>query len=183
MDAQLLLPSSQAALSLPEVRAFCRIEDSVDDALLAAVVRAATDLCEAHTGLTLMDSRWVQTFAPPGPHGVMLARAPVRAVLTVSRIDASGTATALTSADYAVQYSDDRDARLLLFAVLDASERLGVEYRAGLASDPNQLPEGLRHALLRAVAHLYAQRDSGRLPDVPAAVFALWRPYRRVRLI
>ena len=43
------------------------------------------------------------------------------------------------------------------------------------------LPEPVRHGLMRLAAHMYASRDSA-LSEPPAAVTALWRPYRRVRL-
>jgi uncharacterized phiE125 gp8 family phage protein len=52
---------------------------------------------------------------------------------------------------------------------------------AGIAEDENGVPEPIRQGVLKLVAHLFAARDSeGGEP--PAAVTALWRPYRRLRL-
>jgi uncharacterized phiE125 gp8 family phage protein len=52
---------------------------------------------------------------------------------------------------------------------------------AGIATDENGVPEPIRQGVLRLVAHLFSSRD-GAGGDPPAAVTALWRPYRRMRL-
>jgi hypothetical protein len=46
------------------------------------------------------------------------------------------------------------------------------------------LPAALRHGILRLAAHFYTHRASEGAPggEPPAAVTALWRPYRRLRL-
>jgi len=59
--------------------------------------------------------------------------------------------------------------------------RVRVSGNAGMATLQHDVPEPIRHGVLRLVAHLYASRD-GQAGDPPAAVTALWRPYRRVRL-
>jgi hypothetical protein len=51
----------------------------------------------------------------------------------------------------------------------------------GIALDPNGVPEPIRQGVLRLVGHLFAVRD-GADGEPPAAVTALWRPYRRLRL-
>jgi uncharacterized phiE125 gp8 family phage protein len=58
--------------------------------------------------------------------------------------------------------------------------RVAVRYRAGLAADWAALPAPLAHGAVLLAAHLFENRDAGRAP--PAAVAALWRPYRVVRL-
>jgi hypothetical protein len=40
----------------------------------------------------------------------------------------------------------------------------------------------LRQGVVRLAAHLYAERDGPELGGPPAAVTALWRPWRRMRL-
>jgi uncharacterized phiE125 gp8 family phage protein len=59
--------------------------------------------------------------------------------------------------------------------------RVRASGTAGLASDENEVPEPIRQGVLRLVAHLFTARD-GEGGDPPAAVTALWRPYRRMRL-
>src|SRR3546814_2145352 len=55
-----------------------------------------------------------------------------------------------------------------------------VRYQAGMAADWNGVPEPLRQGIVRLVAHMHLHRDGDQSP--PAAVAALWRPWRRMRL-
>ena len=57
-----------------------------------------------------------------------------------------------------------------------------VRYGAGRAHDWNGVPEPLRHGIVRMAAHLYTHRDGEDGGAPPAAVTALWLPYRRLRL-
>jgi hypothetical protein len=59
---------------------------------------------------------------------------------------------------------------------------VSVSGTAGVALSENDVPEPIRQGVLRLVASLFAARD-GDGGDIPAAVTALWRPYRRARLI
>ena len=52
-------------------------------------------------------------------------------------------------------------------------------YTAGLAADWAGLPAPIAQGVVRLIGHLYAERDGG---PPPAAVTALWRPYRRLML-
>ena len=64
-----------------------------------------------------------------------------------------------------------------------SAARLAVRFTAGLAPSWETLPEALRHGILRLAAHQHREREtSGAGPIPPAAVAALWRPWRRMRL-
>ena len=60
-----------------------------------------------------------------------------------------------------------------------APQRLAVRFSAGLAPDWAALPPGLRHGVIRLAAELYRDRtETGTARTPPAAVAALWRPWR-----
>jgi uncharacterized phiE125 gp8 family phage protein len=59
--------------------------------------------------------------------------------------------------------------------------RVQVSGSAGMADHENGVPEPIRQGVLRLVSHLFTSRD-GEGGEVPAAVTALWRPYRRMRI-
>ena len=64
-----------------------------------------------------------------------------------------------------------------------AAGRIAVRFVAGLAPGWNGLPESLRHGVIRLAAHQHRMRESSTAdPIPPAAVTALWRPWRRMRL-
>jgi uncharacterized phiE125 gp8 family phage protein len=99
----------------------------------------------------------------------VLPVAPVSAIVAVVALG-----TALPIADYAVDV--DADAR----GWVRVARRASVTVRAGLAVDWAGLPAGVRHGVVMLAAHLCEHRD-GAAP-VPAAVTALWRPFRRMAL-
>jgi len=55
-----------------------------------------------------------------------------------------------------------------------------VTVEAGLAADWPSLPAPLRQGVAMLAAYLFDSRDGAGAP--PAAVTALWRPFRRMRL-
>jgi uncharacterized phiE125 gp8 family phage protein len=63
------------------------------------------------------------------------------------------------------------------------AKRVDVTFTAGIAADWGGLPETIRHGIIRLAAHLHAVRDAPEDVGPPAIVAALWRPWRRMRLI
>jgi uncharacterized phiE125 gp8 family phage protein len=84
--------------------------------------------------------------------------------------------------DYAIELDADGGA-LVRVLRQGAAGRVAVRFTAGLAAEWAGLPDGLRHGVLRLAAHHYRERESGSARAMPpAAVAALWRPWRRVRV-
>jgi uncharacterized phiE125 gp8 family phage protein len=113
-----------------------------------------------------------------------LTRTPVRAILTIEALPAEGAAQPLPSGGYAIDIDAQGEGWVRLTAAAGA-RRIRVGYEAGVASVWADLPAALKQGILRLAAHFYTSRTagSGRPSDEPpAAVTALWRPYRRVRL-
>ena len=164
------------AVSMAEAQAYARVETGEEEALLAGLVRTATALCEAFTGQVLVARPFAEVVAGSG-EWQRLTPSPVRAIETVEGLAADGTATPMAASEYAV----DIDARGDGWIRCASVSRFRVSGEAGLANDANGVPEPLRQGILRLVAHLFATRD-GVGGEPPAAVTALWRPYRRLRL-
>ena len=109
--------------------------------------------------------------------GLLRRVTPVRAIEGVERIAADGSAVTLPSGEYEI----DIDSRGDGWVKVAGEGRVRVSGRAGMAGEPNGVPEPLRQGIVRLAAHLFANRD-GEGGEPPAAVTALWRPYRRMRL-
>lgn len=167
-------------VALAEVKAYLRLTVSDEDALLAGLARAAADMCEAFTGRALIE-RAVSEVLAAAPRWTRLGAAPVRAILGVETLAQDGAATPLAAAAYAVDIDAAGDGWVRLLGPVEA-KRIRVSYQAGMAADPNGLPEALRHGIVRLAAHLYIYRDRAEATAPPAAVTALWRPWRRLRL-
>jgi uncharacterized phiE125 gp8 family phage protein len=169
-----------APIQLAEVKAFLRIATSEEDALLAGLVRAAADTCEAFTGRALI-MRAVEERLAASTAWARLGAAPVAAIEAMAALAADGTATALAPGDYGIDIDAAGEGWVRLLRAI-GEKRISVSYRAGMAADPNALPESLRHGIARLAAHLYTHRDRPDASAPPAAVTALWRPWRRLRL-
>jgi uncharacterized phiE125 gp8 family phage protein len=167
------------AVSMAEAQAYARVETGEEEALLAGLVRTASALCEAFTGQVLIAREFQERIDANGEWR-RLSLTPVRSIDGVAAIADDGSVSPLAATDYAI----DIDARGDGWVRSNGAShgRLLVTGQAGLAIDANGVPEPLRQGILRLTAHLFATRD-GSGGEPPAAVTALWRPFRRMRLV
>jgi uncharacterized phiE125 gp8 family phage protein len=167
-------------LSLNEARGWLRLGSSADDAVVAGLVRAATNICEAFIGQWLIE-RAVEEVVPIGADGaVRLTARPVAAVEAVTLLAADGSATALEPAEWRLTIGRDGTGRLAIER-RGAAARARVAYRAGMATDANAIPEAIRQGIMRMTQHMHdARGDAGAAP--PAVIAALWQPWRRIGL-
>jgi uncharacterized phiE125 gp8 family phage protein len=170
MDEELPPP----IVSLAEAQAFARIESGEEEALVAAMIRSASALCEAFIGQAVLAREFTEELAASG-EWMRLRALPVRSIGSVSV-----AGFPLPSASYA---TDIDSSGFGWVRVMDPAITgvVHVSGSMGMAASQNGVPEPVRHGVLRLVAHLFAARD-GEGGEIPAAVTALWRPYRRMRL-
>ena len=174
----ILAGMAASAVSMAEAQAYARVETGEEEALLAGLVRSASALCEAFTGQVLVMREFVEMIAVSG-EWQRLTLNPVRSIDVVEAVAADGSAVVLSADGYAVDIDARGDGWVRVEGAVEG--RIRVSGQAGIASDPNGVPEPLRQGILRLVAHLFATRD-GSGGEPPAAVTAMWRPYRRMRL-
>jgi uncharacterized phiE125 gp8 family phage protein len=166
-------------VALAELKAFLRVSVSDEDALLIALLRAAVELCEAFTGRALIE-REVQEVVPASTVRIRLAAAPVRAIESVAALDDAGTPTALEADAFAAEVDASGEGRVSVRS--PPARRLLITYQAGMAADWNGVPEMLRHGIVRLAAQYFLQRGETSDGAPPAAVTALWRPWRRLSI-
>ena len=167
-------------VSLDEVKAYLRLDDETEDAAIAGLLRSATALCEGFTGQALI-AREVRETIPARSEWRRLARTPVRAISGVEGLPAEGSAFALPADAYAIDIDANGDGWVRVTRPGTAGRAI-VTYEAGMAADWNGVPEPVRQGIVRLVAHLFTHRDAAGDAGPPAAVAALWRPWRRMRL-
>jgi len=168
------IPAAEPA-SIVEAKAYLRVDHVEEDALLGGLLRTARALCEAFTGRMLI-AREVRETAAGCASWQRLSATPVGAIVGVSSADG----TALPAGGFETDIDANGDGWVRVSA--PGFERVRVTYRAGMAVDWNGVPEPLRQGIVRLVGHLYANRDGADDRGPPAAVAALWRPWRRMRL-
>ena len=168
--------------ALDELKNWLSIGTPQDDPSLLALLGSALDTCEAFTRVMPLEAACEELVAPLR-EWQRLATMPVQAVTTVDEVRPDGLRLALAPSDYAIELEADGSARIRLFSPV-VTGRLAVQFTAGLAPAWESLPDGLRHGIVRLAAHYYRQRDNADAsPAPPAAIAALWSPWRRMRLI
>lgn len=180
MGAIAAAPPPATPVPLDEVKAFLRIAASDEDALLAGLVRSAGELCEGFVGRLLIERPVEETLAA-STGWTRLGAAPVRSIDAVAALFADGGIEALPADGYAIDIDAAADGWVRLARPIDP-KRVRVSYVAGMAADPNGVPEAIRHGIVRLAGHLYQHRDRAEPPQPPAVVTALWQPWRRLRL-
>lgn len=170
---------AQPIVTMSEAQAYVRIETGEEEAVLAGLVRSASALCEAFLGRVVI-ARPFTLDVGASSEWQRLGLTPVLAIETVASVDAAGLETVLPVGAYSVDIDSSGDGWVRVNQP-DGGQRLRVAGTAGMAADENAVPEPIRQGVLRLVAHLFTSRD-GAGGDPPAAVTALWRPYRRLRL-
>ena len=166
-------------VTLSEAQAYLRIETGEEEALLAGLIRSASGLCEAFINQVVI-AREFELDLPASGNWERLPLTPVRSIAEVDGIDQSGNAAPLGAGAYNIDIDSSGDGWVRVTQP-DGLGRVRVSGTAGMADDENGVPEAIRQGVLRLVAHLFSDRD-GDGGEPPAAVTALWRPYRRLRL-
>ena len=181
MKRAIITPAVLAGAALDELKAWLAITTPGDDAALGALLRTALETCEGFTGHMPL-AQLCEEIVPASSGWQALATRPVQAVTWVEGIPETGARFAIPVEDYAIDLTADGGGLFRLLRQREA-DRVAVRFTAGLAADWADLPESLRHGALRLAAHHYRQRESDAAQAMPpAAVAALWRPWRRMRV-
>ena len=181
MPRTFVTPPVLAPAALAELKQWLGVTTGADDAPLTALLGMALETCEAFTGLLPL-AAVCEEMLPCGRGWLALAARPVQAVTAVYGMPAAGDRFVLPVEAYALEIDADGGARVRVTAP-GAAVRIAVRFAAGLAPGWDALPDGLRHGIMRLAAHQHRARDGAEAaPLPPAAVAALWRPWRGLRL-
>ena len=172
------VPGAAVEAAVAAARGYLRVGGTGEDALLATLARAAFGVGEAFTGAPFLLRAQEDLVAATGDWVPLLAE-PVSAIAGVTGLPVGAAPFVLPPAAYAVDI--DSGGRGWVRASPSAgTARVAVAYTAGLAATWDALPAAVAQGLVLLIAHLFEDRAGATLP--PAAVAALWRPWRRMRL-
>jgi uncharacterized phiE125 gp8 family phage protein len=181
MMRAILVPPVLSPGALTELKNWLGVSVLQDDDALIGLLGAALDMCEAFTRQMPLQCDCEEVLTPT--HGWQpLATMPVHAITGAEALQPSGARVPLAAGDYAI---DIDGAGLARFRLLSPAVEgpVAVRLTAGIATGWDSLPAALRHGVVRLAAHTYRQRENEcDKPLPPAAVAALWSPWRRLRL-
>lgn len=176
--AESLVPGD-APVSLNEARGWLRLGATIDDAVVAGLVRAASNICEAFIGQWLV-IRVAEEVLPLKNGRIQPGARPVVGIDEVTLLFPDGGEAVLSDVDYRTSIDRDGTAQVTV-GDLRGAVSVRVAYRAGIAEGANGIPEAIRQGILRMTQHLHEARDgAGAAP--PAVIAALWQPWRRLTL-
>ena len=182
MKRAIVAAAPLAPAALAELKDWLGITTTGEDTSLTTLLRAALDTCEAFTGTMPLIAECEEIIAVCADWQKLEAR-PVQSIESVSGIPATGARAVLPSTAYAIDFKADGTGWV---RITDPGlyERVAVRFSAGMTSEWAGLPEALRHGIIRLAAHQYRTREAGERASLPpAAVVALWRPWRATRLL
>lgn len=166
--------------ALDAVKTYLRVDGDSEDSALAALIATAVEQCESYVGVAVLQRAMTEVIVPTAAWQ-LLSPAPVRVISGVAGLAIGGGTTALAASAYEIDIGADGRGRVRFLAPV-AEKRVVVSVEGGLAASWAGLPEGLRHGIIRLVGHHHVYRDRADELGPPAAVAALWRGSRRVRL-
>lgn len=171
MALRVVTPPVIRPVSLAEVKAFCRVTHDLDDAMIDAMIAAATTACEQITGRALVEQT-LELALNEFPERIVLPSPPLQAVESIHYVDGDGAEQALGSGAYVVSNSSDFCKAFVLPvygmtwpATRDVPGAVRVRYVAGwpvTAGSPATAttPDAIRQWILCRVSGLYAQREA-----------------------
>ena len=189
MNLQVRIVTDMTAepVELSEVKNFCKVTGTQDDALITLLITSARKALEKYTsssfGEKTIHAYWQQI---PGDWIVELPYGPIISVDAIYKIDEQGTEEALTlNTDYYVIGDQDFKIKLEQFwsTGYTVSRSLRVEYTAGYGNSATEpLPDELRMAIMKQVSTDYNFRDN--IQDAGSTALAnnaksLAAPYRK----
>ena len=184
LEKRLITPPATEPVSAAEAKLHCRIDNSAEDALIAALITTARTHVENETGQALITQTW-EVALDCWPQVLRLPHAPVSTVASITYRDTDGVTATLAATAYTVrtgltpvQVVFDQDA-LPSVALADVGP-IKVVYTAGYGAAAS-VPKPIFQAMLLLIGHWYQNREAVTAQSagpLAMAVDALLEPYR-----
>ncbi len=177
-------PADVSGAALAELKSWLGISRSNEDELLAGLLLASLDMCEAFTGQAPL-SQLAEERVPARAGRYSLTSQPVKSLVSAEVLAEDGTLEPLNPTEFEVEFGATGKTFFHLLKDADG-QAVALLVRVGLADNWDAIPAALKQGLIRLAAFHYRDRDrtGGSKTDAvpPASVSALWRPWRNMRL-
>jgi uncharacterized phiE125 gp8 family phage protein len=165
MALKLITPAAALAVSLSEAKVHLRVDVADDDALITALITAATEFAEQETGRSIMPQTWELTL-DAFPEAFKLQQIPVASVTSLKYVDVNGVMQTLSAPNYALDAADDFAPAYVVPAygvdwpsTRSQANAVALRYVAGYASAA-AVPEGIKAWIKLQLGALYETRQA-----------------------
>lgn len=183
-----------AALPITQFKEYLRLgsgfgEDSLQDTVIEATLRAALAAIETRTGKALLERTFVwQVDGWRQPDAQALPVAPANAISWLKTVTRDGTETIADLTCFYLESSDQRPTLRAACSRLPVVPTYGyaeLGFTAGYAADWDDLPADLAQAVLLLASYFYEARNEIAANDgnMPLPVTQLIERYRTVRIL
>jgi uncharacterized phiE125 gp8 family phage protein len=173
----LVTDAEAGPLELAEVKNFLRVDESIDDNLIAKLIKTATKQCELYTGKTLITKTYRCSFYNSIEYSVNLLYSPIQSIVSIKTVDAKNNETLIDDASY---FADMAGGILNFNAVPANFYRIDITYIAGFGNVANEVPEDLKQAMLIHIARMYDDKSGYSL--LPTSCLEIYKKYKLMRL-
>lgn len=198
MKTTIITPSTVLAVSVAEVKNYCRLglDSSDEDTLIEMLIAASMARCVQETGRALLTTTYkltadltvsgaenyppLSTFTQQTSNKLKLSYPNFLSLTSVVATNAAGTNTTLSAADYKLNHTGV----FSTIQILNASdaESVAVTYTAGYGATAADIPNPIKVWIMKDVCTAYDNRDSLSLGQVSSTVYpfidGLLDPYR-----
>lgn len=177
-------------LTVEEAAKHLRVDGQDELDYVSALIAVARSQVEERLGRALLNQTWELSLDGfPACDRIVLPRAPLSSVTSVTYVAGDGTSTTWNSADYVVKtFAGPTAPRGTLTLAYGASwpvprsqrDCVAVRFVAGYGADAASVPKPIRQAMLLILADLYEQRQdvvTGTIVNSVRAADALLQPY------
>lgn len=165
MALKLITAPIAPPVSLADAKAHLRLTDATDDAMVTAMIGAATEAAEHLTGRALMAQTWEITL-DAFPSALELNRIPVASIVSIQYADVAGVMQTLTPTAYALDNADGFGPAFVVPSygtdwpvTRDQINAVKVQYIAGYL-DAASVPQSIKSWILLNVGSQYDSRES-----------------------
>lgn len=172
---EIVTPPSAPAVSLAEAKAFMRVENDADDAVIEAMIYAATDSAELYTGRVFAPT--VFRISQAGGSSFRILRAPVTSFAGAQ----SWNGTEFVNISGALYMPSSSFPTVSIPNYISAPTGVAFGLQATFTAGYDVLPPALKQGLLMHINYLYENRgdvEAADKVDLPTATRLLYRQYR-----
>lgn len=187
MSLVLVTPPASEPITLAEAKAHLRVDDAANDDYITALIPAARQWVETHTGLALLEQEWQYSTDrfPCWHESIKLGKSPLISVESVRYVDTNGVTQLLAADQYLVDTNYVLGRISPAFGAIWPATRcqpsaIQIAFTAGY-DDVASIPSTLIAAMKLLIGDLYVNRESSIVDMsilINPAVMALLDPWR-----
>ncbi len=193
MTLKLVTAPAAEPITLTEAKLHLRVEHTVDDDLITALIQAARERAEHLLGRALITQTWARVLDAFPPNEIELGMPPVQSITSVVYIDGDGDSQTMASTDYSLDTTTAPGWLLMAESLsawpttLDTANAVTVTFVAGYGASGASVPAAIRAWMKLEIGTLYKHREAivagVSVSDLPGGFHErLLDPYRQWRV-